>query len=389
MKIFDKAILDLPFFDDRHRVLAAELERWVADHDHLSRDYAGKSAAERNRLYVQLLGTEGWLAHAVDPAPGRNRPDLRTLCLIREALAYMDDLADFAFAIQGLAAAPIAWFGSGRQKDEHLADLRAGRAIGSLALSEPQVGSDLATAALDARKGPDGYVVDGVKTWVSHGNIADYHMVLARTGEGPGGLGLSFLLVPKTNPGLSVTDIDLLAPRAFAGLAFANCALPPEALIGEPGMGFKYAMEILNLYRITVGSAAIGFSRKAFGAAIEWCRNRNVAGSKLIQTQMTKEKLADMAVYLDAASLLVARTAWEVDTGCKNVAVHSSMAKLYATEGAQKVIDDALQLFGAAGLVAGSVPEMLYRQIRSLRIYEGTSEIQKIIISGALTRNAP
>lgn len=388
MKIFDKAILDLPFFEDKHRSLAVELEKWVADHDHLSRDYAGRSAPERSRLFTQLLGAEGWLAHAVNPAPGRNRPDLRTLCLVREALAYMDDLADFAFAIQGLAAAPIAWFGSGRQKEEHLPDFSTGRIIGSLALSEPQVGSDLATVALDARKGPDGYVVNGVKTWTSNGNIADYHCVLARTGEGPGGLGLSFLLVPGDTPGLSVTGIDLLAPRAFSSLGFENCALPPEALIGDPGMGFKYAMEILNFYRVTVGSAAIGFSRKAFAAALEWSRDRSVAGSKLIQTQITKEKLADMAVYLDAASLLVARTAWEIDTGCKNVAVHSSMAKLYATEGAQKVVDDALQLFGAAGLVAGSVPEMLYRQIRSLRIYEGTSEIQKIIIAGAITRNA-
>lgn len=386
MKIFDDSLLDLPLFDDGHRALAASLEAWVADHAHLARDLAGTAAPERSRYYTELLGREGWLAHAVTPPAGRERPDVRTLCLIREALAYMDDLADFAFAIQGLAAAPIAWFGSDRQKERFLSGFAEGRVIGTLALSEPQAGSDLAAMALEARRGPEGFAVDGVKTWVSNGNIADLHAALLRTGEGPGGLGLSFLLVPRETRGLSASGIELLAPRAFASLTFDGCVLPADAVIGEPGMGFKYAMEILNLYRVTVGSAAIGFARKAFHAATDWARNRTVAGSKLIQAQMTKEKLADMAVFLDSASLLVARAAWEFDTGRRNVAAHASMAKLHATDGAAKVIDDTVQLFGAAGLVAGSVPERLYRQIRSLRIYEGTSEIQKIIIAGAIGR---
>lgn len=386
MKIFDDSLLDLPLFDDGHRALAASLEAWVADHAHLARDLAGTAAPERSRYYTELLGREGWLAHAVTPPAGRERPDVRTLCLIREALAYMDDLADFAFAIQGLAAAPIAWFGSDRQKERFLSGFAEGRVIGTLALSEPQAGSDLAAMALEARRGPEGFAVDGVKTWVSNGDIADLHAALLRTGEGPGGLGLSFLLVPRETRGLSASGIELLAPRAFASLTFDGCVLPADAVIGEPGMGFKYAMEILNLYRVTVGSAAIGFARKAFHAATDWARNRTVAGSKLIQAQMTKEKLADMAVFLDSASLLVARAAWEFDTGRRNVAAHASMAKLHATDGAAKVIDDTVQLFGAAGLVAGSVPERLYRQIRSLRIYEGTSEIQKIIIAGAIGR---
>lgn len=387
MKIFDPSILDLPLFDERHRALAATLEAWVADHSHLVRELAGTSAPERSRYYTELLGREGWLAHAVTPPDGRERPDVRSLCLIREALAYMDDLADFAFAIQGLAAAPIAWFGSRHQKATFLPGFAEGRIIGSLALSEPQGGSDLAAMALEARQGPDGFAIDGIKTWVSNGNIADVHAALVRTGEGPGGLGLSFLLVPRETPGLTATGIELLAPRAFASLSFENCVLPADAVIGEPGMGFKYAMEILNLYRVSVGSAAIGFARKAFHAATEWARNRTVAGSKLIQAQMTKDKLADMAVFLDSASLLVARAAWEFDTGRRNVAAHASMAKLHATDGAAKVIDDTVQLFGAAGLVAGSVPETLYRQIRSLRIYEGTSEIQKIIIAGSIGRS--
>lgn len=388
MRIFDRSILALPLFEDGHRALADRLEAWVAEQAPQVRDHARTSAPERGRMYTRLLGRDGWLSYAIPPAGDRARPDLRSLCLIREALAYMDDLADFAFAIQGLAAAPIAWFGSREQQGEYLVPLREGRIIGSLALSEPETGSNLAAVSIGARKGPDGYVVDGAKTWVSNGNICDYHAVLARTGEGPGGLGLSFLLVPKTTAGLSVTDIDLVAPRAFAGLSFAGCALPPDALIGTAGMGFPYAMEILNFYRVTVGSAAIGFARKAFHAATEWCRNRDVAGSKLIETQMTKERLADISLFLDSASLLVARSAWEFDAGCKDVAAHASMAKLHATEGASQAIDKALQLFGAAGLVAGSVPETLYRQIRSLRIYEGTSEIQKLIIAGAISRKA-
>lgn len=386
MKIFDPSILALPLFDDGHRKLARELETWVGAKQPLLDDHAHKSAPERGKIYTEILGGSGWLAHAITLKDGHLRPDLRSLCLIREALAYMDDLMDFAFAIQGLAAAPIAWFGSEDQKQRYLEAFESGTAIGSLALSEPSCGSDLAGLALPAEKTADGYRLNGTKTWVSNGNIADYHNVLARTGEGPGGLGLSFLLVPRSAAGIAVEDIELLAPRAFSTLQFDGCSLPHAAMIGEPGMGFRYAMEILNFYRVTVGAAAIGFARKAFSASTDWCRNRDVAGSKLIQTQMAKDKLAQMALFLDSASLLVARSAWEFDTGCKQVAAHASMAKLHATEGASDVIDDAVQLFGAAGLVAGSLPEALYRQIRSLRIYEGTSEIQKLIIAGSFGR---
>ncbi len=387
MKIFDPSILALPLFDDSHRNLALELETWVEAKQHTLEENVRKSAPERGKIYTELLGASGWLAHAVTPADGQARPDLRSLCLIREALAYMDDLMDFAFAIQGLAAAPIAWFGSEDQKRQYLADFEVGAKIGSLALSEPTCGSDLAGLTVPADKQSNGYHLNGRKTWVSNGNIADYHNVLARTGEGPGGMGLSFLLVPSRAEGLSVEDIELLAPRAFSSVQFDDCKIPHDAVIGEPGMGFRYAMEILNFYRVTVGSAAIGFARKAFTASTEWCRNRDVAGSKLIQTQLTKDKLAQMALFLDSASLLVARSAWEFDTGCKQVSAHASMAKLYATEGASHVIDESVQLFGAAGLIAGSIPESLYRQIRSLRIYEGTSEIQKIIIAGSIGRH--
>ena len=386
MKVFDRSILALPLFEDRHRALADKLESWLAEHKELPRKHAAVNASERGRLYMRLLGATGWLSYAIDAAPGRNRPDLRSLCLIREAFAYLDDLLDFAFAIQGLGAAPVAWFGSDRQRAGLLPRMREGEVIGSLALSEPDCGSNLGELTLRAEKCSKDYVLSGSKTWVSHGNIADWHAVLARTGEGPGGLGLSFFMVPA--PSVTATEIELLAPRAFASVSFDGCTLPGEALVGQSGSGFQYALEILNFYRVTVGSAAIGFCRRGVQATLEWCRNRRVAGSSLIQKQLTIDKLAQMAVYLDSASLLVARSAWEFDTGVKDVAAHASMAKLHATDGAAQVIDDVVQLFGAAGLVAGSLPEQLYRQIRSLRVYEGTSEIQKMVIAGVMSRPA-
>lgn len=386
MKIFDQSILRLPLYEDRHRALAADLEAWVERHLQLPVDHRDASVHDRARLYTHVLGESGWLAYAVDAAAGKTRPDLRSLCLMREAFAYLDDLLDFAFAIQGLAASPVAWYGTPEQQERLIPALRGGKTVGSLALSEPDAGSNLAALGVLAASHPEGYLIDGTKTWVSNGTIADYHSVLLRTGEGPGGLGLSFLLVPASTKGLTAQGIDLLAPRAFSSLHFTQSVLPKSALIGAPGMGFKYAMEILNFYRVTVGAAAIGFCRKALQGSTQWARQRNVAGTKLIQTQFTMDKLSNMSLYLDSSSLLVARSAWEFDTEVRDVAAHASMAKLYATEGAARVADDMVQLFGAAGLISGSVPEQLYRQVRALRIYEGTSEIQKMIIAGAISR---
>ncbi|MEX3628160.1 MAG: acyl-CoA dehydrogenase family protein [Burkholderia sp.] len=386
MKIFDPSILNLPFYDDAHRALAADLEAWVEAHAWLPREHQPLDAAERGRRYTRLLGEAGWLRHAVDPAPGRTRPDVRALCLIREAFAYLDDLLDFAFSIQGLAAAPIAWYGSEAQRAAWLPGLREGSTIGSLALSEPEAGSNLAAAAVAAERDAEGYAVHGLKTWVSNGNIADHHSVLLRTGEGPGGLGLSFLSVSAATSGVSPAAIDLLAPRAFASLDFERVRLPGDALIGEAGMGFRYAMEILNIYRASVGAAALGFARRALAASLDWSRERPVAGGKLLQQQFTIDKLAAMVAFADSTALLVARTAWEFDTGATEVAAHASITKLLATEGLARVADDTVQLFGAAGLVAGSLPESLFRQARALRIYEGTSEIQKIVIAGSVSR---
>jgi acyl-CoA dehydrogenase len=387
MKIFDWTILSLPLFEERHRALAAQLESWISQQHYLSREFTHLSASERGRQYVHILGQMGWLAHAVGAPDSNARPDMRSICLIREAFAYADDLLDFAFSIQSLATAPIAWYGSEVQRASILPDCRSGVRIGTLALSEPECASNLAAVNLKAVKNEQGYVLDGDKSWTSNGNIADFHCVLARTGEGPGPMGLSFLYVPSSSTGLTFEAVDLLAPRAFSSLRFEQCAVPTDALIGQAGMGFVYAMEILDFYRVTVGSAAIGFCRRACDAAVDWSKRRVVAGgSRLIETQMTMDKLANMAVYLDSASLLVARAAWEFDMGGADLSMHSSIAKLYATEQAQKVIDDTVQLFGSAGLVAGSVPEQLYRQIRALRIYEGPSEIQKMIIARAISK---
>ncbi|MCR6480862.1 acyl-CoA dehydrogenase family protein [Variovorax sp. ZS18.2.2] len=386
MTLFDPSILRLPFYEERHHALAADLEAWVERHRQLPHEHRALDVEEKGRVYTRLLGEAGWLRHAVEADSGRQRPDVRSLCLIREALAFLDDLLDFAFSIQGLAAAPLAWYGSPEQRACVIPAMREGRSIGALALSESESGSNLAALKSQAVREGAGYVLDGTKTWISNGPIADHHAVLARTGEGPGGLGLSFLWVPASTSGLRTERIDLLAPRAFSSLHFSQCLLPATALIGEPGKGFIYATEILDLYRVSVGAAALGFCRRAMRCATDWSRQRNVAGSKLIQTQFTIEKLSGMSLHLDTTALLVARAAWEFDTGVRDVAAHASMAKLHATDGASRVVDDVVQLFGAAGLVADSEPEQLFRQIRALRIYEGTSEIQKMIIAGAVSR---
>jgi acyl-CoA dehydrogenase len=391
MRIFDRSVLDLPFYDDRHRALAARLEAWVAENrESLAGEPALGDVKDHGRRIARVLGADGWLDYAIRNMHDPTRPgiDFRSFCLVREAFAFLDELVDVSFMIQSLACAALIYYGTDDQKADYLDAFRSGAKIGSLALSEPDVGSDVGGLRLHAAKRQDGYVLNGEKTWLTNGNIADYHCVFARTGEAPGALGLSCFIVPADAPGVSVKeDIDLTAARPFASIVFEDCVVPAANLIGKPGHGFRYAMEILDRYRLTVGAAAVGFCRKAMTAALDWSTTRKVGEATLFDMQMTKQKLADMAVYLDAASLLVARAAWEVDTGVKGFAKHSSIAKLYSTETAQDVIDDAVQIFGAAGLVRGSVTESLYRQIRSLRIYEGTSEIQRMIIAAAVRKS--
>ncbi|WP_378993979.1 acyl-CoA dehydrogenase family protein [Paraherbaspirillum soli] len=368
---------------------------WLAgpagsDIDAITRDADPKVVG---RKLTRLLGQADWLRFVVPRAGDSGQPklDVRSMCLLREAFASYHDLLDFSFSIQGLGCAAAGLYGDVARFNQFLAASASGEMLGSFAISEPEVGSNLAAAALEARLVDGRYVLNGVKTWVSYGNIADVHCVLVRTGEGPGAMGLSLLLVPADTPGLTIAqDIALIAPRAFATLNFSNCEVAADQLVGVPGMGFKYALQILDIYRVTVAAAAIGFCRKALRVAGQWAKSRRIGDEFLFDMQMTKSKLADMAVYLDATSLLVARAAWELDTrqgkdiSQRDLSRHISIAKLFGTDGAQQVVDDAVQIMGAYGVVKDAEVENLYRQIRLLRIYEGTSEIQRLIIANNL-----
>ncbi|RDI68639.1 acyl-CoA dehydrogenase family protein [Nocardia pseudobrasiliensis] len=385
---FDAGILALPFYEPRHVECAREIESWCAEHTELWDDPNAATDPDATGLRIlRALGEHGWLA-ALDPAAGPENSaigDCRSVCLMREALAYADDLADFAFSIQALAATPIARHGDEQQRRQYLAPMAKGILCGAFAISEPMAGSDVAAIGLRAERLDDGYVLNGAKAWIANGGIADVFCVIARTGEGPGALGLTAFLVPATTPGLTVGPrVGLIAPRSFADLEFEDCRLPLDSVLGRPGGGFVIAMEVLERFRTTVGAAALGFARRAADAALTHAKNRPMYGARQFDLQLVKAGFADAEVELNAAALLVARAAWEIDRGNPTAAKHSSIAKLYATERAQGIVDACVQIFGAAGLVSDSVPERLYRQIRSLRIYEGASEVLKMIIAGSL-----
>ncbi|MBW8830945.1 MAG: acyl-CoA dehydrogenase family protein [Burkholderiales bacterium] len=384
MNIFDASILDLPLYEERHRILAKRLEEWVASVWQLQEADAGLDPRERGKSYVRMLARDGWFEGVIGADSGK-RPDLRSVCLMREAFAYLHDLVDFAFAIQCLGSSAIDWFGNAELKQTYISAVRSGELIGCLALSEPELGSNLSTAACQAKSEGNGFSVNGTKAWVSHGDIADFACVLARTGEGPGPLGLSLFAIPlPARREIAISPIDFVAPRACANMTFDACPQDRSTIIGEAGSGFRYAMAILDFYRVTVGSAAIGFSRRARNAALQWCKNRKIGNDKLLQMQLTQAKLANIDVQLHASALLVVRAAWEFDVGQSGGSSrNAAMAKLYATEAAQNIIDDSVQLLGAAGLTEQMVTSRLYREIRSLRIYEGTSEIQRMIIAGS------
>ncbi|WP_431858144.1 acyl-CoA dehydrogenase family protein [Azospirillum sp.] len=376
----DKSFLSWPFFEDSHRRLAEDLDSWAA------REAAPLAQAGEHdvdgacRDLVRRLGDGGWLRHAV-PEPG-GRLDVRSLCLIRETLARHAGLADFAFAMQGLGTGPITLFGSDALKDRYLPPVRAGRAIAAFALSEPEAGSDVAATATTAVRDGGSYVLDGTKTWISNGGIANHYVVFARTGEAPGAKGLSAFVVDADAPGLAIAErIDVTAPHPLATLRFEGCRVPADRLIGKPGEGFKVAMATLDVFRSTVGAAALGFARRALDEACARASSRPLFGGVLADLQMTQAKIADMAVEVDAAALLVYRAAWTKDSGAPRVTREAAMAKLYATEAAQRVIDAAVQIFGGLGVTRGQTVEALYREIRPLRIYEGASEVQKIVIA--------
>jgi len=378
--------LDWPFFDAQHGVLVRELDAWAAAN---LADAHGADVDAVCRALVARLGQGGWLRHAVaGVGHGGAHPviDTRAICLIRETLARHAGLADFAFAMQGLGSGAISLFGSVEQRSNWLPRVAEGSAIAAFALSEPAAGSDVAALQCAARRDGDAWVLDGEKTWISNGGIADFYVVFARTGEAAerSARGISAFIVDAATPGLEVAErIDVIAPHPLARLCFDGCRVPAACLIGGEGEGFKVAMATLDVFRTSVAAAALGFARRAMAEALAHAQARPMFGKLLADFQLTQARLAQMALEIDAAALLTYRAAWLRDSG-KRVTKEAAMAKLAATESAQRVIDSAVQLFGGQGVQRGQVVEGLYREIRALRIYEGASEVQLLIIAREL-----
>jgi alkylation response protein AidB-like acyl-CoA dehydrogenase len=384
----DTRYLDWPFFEPRHRALAQALEAWAQEnvpHAH-SDDVDGEC-----RALVRSLGAGGWLAHAVagrEHGGAAEAIDTRAICLVRETLARHSGLADFAFAMQGLGSGAISLAGTPQQKARYLPRTARGEAIAAFALSEPEAGSDVAALACAARADADGYVLDGEKTWISNGGIADYYVVFARTGEAPGSRGISAFIVEAGTPGFEVAErISVIAPHPLARLRFRNCRVGAAQRVGAAGEGFKIAMRTLDVFRTSVAAAALGFARCAFDEAVARATTRRMFNGVLADFQLTQARLAQMATTIDSAALLTYRAAWQRDQGA-NVTREAAMAKMVATEGAQQVIDGAVQLWGGLGVVSEVPVERLYREIRALRIYEGATEVQQLIIARELLRNA-
>lgn len=384
----DLTHLAWPFFNEPHRRFAESLAAWAQHEVAALIDHANVNLSCRK--LVRALGDAGWLKAVVPAAYGglSDRLDVRTLCLAREILAWHDSLADFAFAMQGLGTGSISLFGSEELKAKYLPPVRDGRHIAAFALSEPEAGSDVRALATTATAdGPRHVRLDGVKTWISNGGIADHFVVFARTGEQPGAKGLSAFLVDAGTPGLSVAgEIEVIAPHPLATLRFVECRVPVANRLGAPGEGFKVAMATLEIFRTTVAAAALGLARRALDEAVDRAATRKVSGAPLADLQMTQSALADSAVEVDAAALLVYRAGWAKDCGTARITRESSSAKLFATEMAQRVIDRAVQIFGGHGVRVGVKVEALYREVRALRIYEGASEVQKVIISRELLK---
>lgn len=372
----DKTFLTWPFFDDRHRALATELENWAQTNlDHLDH---GDTDAVCKKL-VADLGHAGFLHHSGSPD---GVLDVRSLCLIRETLARYDGLADFSFAMQGLGTGAISLFGTEAQKAHWLPLTRQGKSISAFALTEPQSGSDVANSTMTADDDGDAYVLNGEKTWISNGGIADLYTLFARTGEAPGAKGLSAFLVTPDLKGFEVVErLETIAPHPLATLRFTDCRIPKSSLVGVPGAGFKIAMSVLDIFRSTVAAAALGFARRALDEALRRVTTRKIQGAPLFDLQLVQGHIADMALDIDAAALLIYRAAWAKDSGAPRVTREAAMAKLFSTDQAQQVIDKAVQLHGGDGVRSGMAVEKLYREIRALRIYEGASDVQKIIIA--------
>lgn len=377
------AHLAWPFFDDVHRTMAPELAAWAA------REMTAHAGAESDvdatcRTIVRQLGESDWLRYCIPSSHGGAfaRLDVRALCLCREALAQVAPLADFAFAMQGLGTGPIVLFGSDVLKDRYLPGVRDGERIAAFALTEPEAGSDITAMRTSAKRDGQGWRLDGTKTFISNAGIAHHYVVFARI-DGGEGKSYGAFVVDADNPGLAVTErITTIAPHPLGTVALNDCKVFDDAVVGPPGKGLRVALGTLDVFRSTVAAAALGFARRAFAEAVKFAGAREVFGKKLSEHQLTRAKIAEMALAIDASALLVYRAAWTRDVVADRVTREAAMAKLHATESAQRVIDDAVQLLGARGLTAGAPVERLYREIRALRIYEGTTEIQKLVIAG-------
>ena len=385
----DTRYLDWPFFNPQHAQLARDLEAWASAH--IAQTHSHDVDAECQAL-VCSLGHAGWLKYAIGglaSGAASEVMDTRSICIIRETLARHSGLADFAFAMQGLGSGAISLAGSPEQQQRYLPKVAQGQAIAAFALSEPEAGSDVAAMQCTATVEGSFAVLNGCKTWISNGGIADFYVVFARSGEAPGARGISAFIVDADTPGLSIAErIEVIAPHPLATLRFMECRVPLSQRIGAPGEGFKVAMRTLDVFRTSVAAAALGFARRAFDEALQRATQRKMFNQTLADFQLTQAKLAQMATTIDASALLTYRAAWLRDQG-QSVTKEAAMAKMTATEGAQQVIDAAVQIWGGMGVVSGHIVERLYREIRSLRIYEGATEVQQLIIARELLKDTP
>lgn len=383
--------LSWPFFNEEHRQLQTQLDNWASQHLHQTHS---KDVDQECRNLVIQLGAAGWLKHAIGgKAYGANQDviDTRAICILRETLARYSGLADFAFAMQGLGTGAISLFGSVQQKATYLEKVGQGKLISAFALSEPNAGSDVAAmqcaATLIHDEQGDYYLLEGEKTWISNGGIADFYVVFARTSEAAGARGISAFIVDANTEGFEIAErIDVIAPHPLARLKFNQCRIPVSQRIGDGGQGFKVAMATLDVFRTSVAAAALGFARRALDEAMARATSRQMFGQTLADFQLTQAKLAQMATTIDSAALLVYRAAWQRDQG-QRVTKEAAMAKMVATEGAQQVIDAAVQMFGGMGVMSEVPVERLYREIRALRIYEGATEVQRLIIAREMLKD--
>jgi acyl-CoA dehydrogenase len=388
--MYDEQFLKLPFFEDRHRKLAADFGSWIAT------ELAGYMEFEQHvgattRELVRKIGAAGWLRYCVPAAFGGalEKLDSRSICIQREQLTRAFALADASLSMQGIGSAGISLFGSPETQEAYLPKVLSGEYVSALALTEPQGGSDVANTSCTARRDGKNYVIDGTKAWISNAGIADYYITIVRTGEAPGAKGLSAFVVDADNPGLRVTELaDIMAPHPVGSLEYANCKVSAARMLGNPGDGFKVAMATLDVFRPTAGACALGMARRALDEALAWIQQRRIFGRTLAEFQNTQMRVADMGVDIDAASLLIYRAAWVKDCAGERPTRSASMAKLFASEAVGRVVDTALQLFGAMGVKRGTTIERLYREARVMRIYEGTSEIQRLIIGADFIKSS-